>query len=169
MNAAMYLIVGIGLVASIVLLVLALRAGREEPVHRIAWIVGLVALCLGAAFHLLVSYGALSAGGPDMTWVLVGTLALLVTVGVAVLRPRWAGLGLIITGAWFPALLWLAELIVSSGVEETVPVPVMLGFYSVPAAIVGTVLLLSTVTRRREVIRASEVAATESSDAGQTV
>ena len=128
-----------------------------------------MALCLGAAFHLLVSYGALSAGGPDMAWVLIGTLALLVTVGVAVLRPRWAGLGLIITGASFPALLWLAGLIVSSGVEETVPVPVMLGFYSVPAAIVGTVLLLSTVTRRHEVSGPVEPATTESRDVDQTV
>ena len=147
MNWAIYVDVAVGLALVVSVLVASIVAGREEPHHRVVWIVGLVLLVLRAAFSVAIGVGVIVASRD--TWAFaMGALALVLTVPIAYLRPRWAGITLLVTAVLQPLLLWVLNPI--AGEWDAFPVEVMLGFYSLPVAIIGVVLVASTLRWGRE-------------------
>lgn len=141
MNWAIYVDVAVGLALSLAVLVMAIVAGREAAVHRVLWIVGLVLLALRALFSVAVGTGVMVASGG--TWAFaVGALALLFIIPIAYLRPRWAGITLLVTAVLQPLLLLVLNPL--AGERDAFPVEVMLGFYSVTVAIIGALLIAST-------------------------
>ena len=103
MTVLMYLVVSTGLIASLVLLAFAVARGRAMPTHTVPWIVALVILGLDTALHVVSSVGLVIAGGVEGMWFVLGTLAFLAILAVAVLRPRWAGWALLASAAIVPA------------------------------------------------------------------
>ena len=156
MNWAIYVDVGVGFALSLAVLVMALFAGREPAVHRVLWIVGLVLLALRAIFSVAIGVGVMVASGGMWAFAL-GALALLLILPTAYLRPRWGGITLLVTAVLQPLLLLVLNPI--AGERDAFPVEVMLGFYSLTAAIIGGVLIASTLrwgsaieTDRQEVV-----------------
>ena len=147
MNWAIYVDVAVGLALSLALLVMAIAAGREAAVHRVLWIVGLVLLALRALFSVAVGTGVMVASGGEWAFAL-GALALLLIIPTAYLRPRWAGIALLVTAVLQPLLLLVLNPL--AGERDAFPVEVMLGFYSVTVAIIGGVLIASTLRWGRE-------------------
>jgi hypothetical protein len=159
MTVLMYLVVSTGLIASVVLLALALVRGRTPPIRRVPWIVALVILGIDTALHVASSVGVVIGAGIEGAWFVLGTLAFLAILVVAVLKPRWAGWTLLVSAAVVPVVFALGGLAAPNapGPSETEgipPWPVALVTYSVPAAITGSLLVLSTKARRG---RAGEV------------
>ena len=155
MNWAIYVDVGVGLAVSLAVLVMAIFSGREPSVHRVLWIVGLVLLALRALFSVAIGVGTMVASGGMWAFAL-GALALVLVIPTAYLRPRWAGITLLVTAVLQPLLLLVLNPI--AGERNAFPVEVMLGFYSVTAGIIGGVLIASTLrwsdtkeTERQEV------------------
>ena len=141
MNWAIYVDVAVGLALSVAVLVMAILAGREPAVHRVLWIVGIVLLALRALFSVAIGTGVMVAS--DGTWAFaLGALALLFVIPIAYLRPRWAGITLLVTAVLQPLLLRVLNPV--AGERDAFPVEVMLGFYSVTVAIIGAVLIAST-------------------------
>lgn len=141
MNWAIYVDVAVGLALSIAVLVMAIFAGREPVVHRTLWIVGLVLLALRALFSVAIGTGTMVASGGVWAFAL-GALALVLIIPTAYLRPRWAGITLLVTAVLQPLLLLVLNPL--AGDRDAFPVEVMLGFYSVPVAVIGGVLIAST-------------------------
>jgi hypothetical protein len=146
MTVLMYLVVSAGLIASVVLL--AFARGCAMPTHTVPWIVALVILGLDTALHVVASVGVVIAGGVEGLWFVLGTLAFLAILAVAVLRPRWAGWCLLASAAVVPLVFALGGLAAPNapGPSETEgipPWPVALVAYSVPAAVSGGLLVLS--------------------------
>lgn len=147
MNWAIYVDVAVGLALSLAVLVMAIVAGREAAAHRVLWIVGLVMLALRALFSVAVGTGVMVASGGVWAFAL-GALALLLIIPTAYLRPRWAGIALLVTAVLQPLLLLVLNPL--AGERDAFPVEVMLGFYSVTVAIIGGVLIASTLRWGRE-------------------
>jgi hypothetical protein len=145
-----YVVVGTGLTAGVLLLVFAIPRGRVAPARNAPWVVGLVILALDTALHVAASIGALVDGGLGGAWFILGTLAFLAVLVVAVLRPRWAGLALLVSAAVVPLALAVGGLTANGVAEGAVPWPVALVTYSVPAAVSGGLLVLSSWARRRK-------------------
>lgn len=139
----MFLVVGVGLAVGVVLLVLALREGRHRPRHPALFWVGFVLLALDTALHIPLGVGSVIAGGPMASWLLIGTLAFGAVLWLAFIRPDWAGWALIGTAAGLPAILVLGSAITPAEPDFETPWQVMLGFYSLPALVMGTLLVLS--------------------------
>jgi len=137
-----FIVVGTGLLGTIAVLAISMRIGRDEPHHRVPWIIALVALGLDSAIHIAISVGALTMGGWDEAWIAVGSLAIAGVFATAWIQPRIAGLWLIVTAIVLP-LLFLALSAVWSPTEETVPVGVLLAFYPPRMLIVGALLVWS--------------------------
>ena len=162
MNWAIYVDVAVGLALATGVLVASAVAGREEPRHRVVWIIGLLLLGLRALFSVAVGVGVTVASS-GMWAFAVGALALLLIIPTAYLRPRWAGITLLVTAVLQPLLLVVLNPV--AGERDAFPVEVMLGFYSFPVTIIGGVLIASTLrwgsaneTERQEVAeRVSEV------------
>jgi hypothetical protein len=149
----MYLVVSTGLIASLVLLALAIARGRAMPTRRVPWIVALVILGVDTALHVASSVGVVIGSGVDGAWFVLGTLGFLAILTVAVLRPRWAGWLLLASAVVVPLVFALGGIAApdAPGPSETEgipPWPVALIAYSVPAAISGSLLVLSTKARR---------------------
>ena len=142
MNWAIYVDVAVGLALAVAVFVMAIFTGREPAVHRVLWIVGLVLLAVRAVFSVAVGVGVMVASGGMWAFAL-GALALLLILPIAYLRPRWAGITLLVTAVLQPLLLLVLNPI--AGERDAFPVEVMLGFYSLTAAIIGAVLIASTV------------------------
>lgn len=147
MNWAIYVDVAVGLALSLAVLVMAIVAGREAAAHRVLWIVGLVMLALRALFSVAVGTGVMVASGGVWAFAM-GALALLLIIPTAYLRPRWAGIALLVTAVLQPLLLLVLNPL--AGERDAFPVEVMLGFYSVTVAIIGGVLIASTLRWGRE-------------------
>lgn len=147
MNWAIYVDVSVGLALSVAVLVLAIVAGREAAVHRVLWIVGLVLLALRALFSVAIGAGVMAASGGMWAFAL-GALALVLIIPTAYLRPRWAGITLLVTAVLQPLLLLVLNPL--AGARDAFPVEVMLGFYSVTVAIIGGLLIASTLRWGRE-------------------
>ena len=147
MNWAIYVDVAVGLVLSVAVLVMAIFAGREPAAHRVLWIIGFVLLALRAAFSVAIGVGVMVASGGTWAFAL-GALALVLLIPAAYLRPRWAGIVLLATAVLQPLLLLVLNSI--AGERDAFPVEVMLGFYSVTAAVIGAVLIGSTLRWGRE-------------------
>ena len=147
MNWVIYVDVSVGLALSVAVLVMAILAGRELAVHRVLWIVGIMLLALRALFSVAIGTGVMVAS--DGTWAFaLGALALLFVIPIAYLRPRWAGITLLVTAVLQPLLLLVLNPV--AGERDAFPVEVMLGFYSVTVAIIGGVLIASTLQWGRE-------------------
>jgi len=84
----------------------------------------------------------------------LGAVALVLLSPTAYLRPRWAGVVLLISAVVQPALLLALRPLV--GERDEFPVEVMLGFYSLPAIVIGAVLILSTVGSKAEAASAAQ-------------
>lgn len=141
MNWAIYIDVAVGLAFSLAVLVMAIFAGREPAAHQVVWIVGLVLLALRALFSVAVGVGVMVASGGMWAFAL-GALALVLVIPIAYLRPRWAGIVLLVTAVVQPLLLLVLNPV--AGERDAFPVEVMLGFYTVTAAVIGAVLIAST-------------------------
>ena len=147
MNWVIYVDVAVGMALAVTLLVISFIAGREPARHRAVWIVGVVLLGLRALLSSAVGVGTWVSSGD--TWAIaLGALALVLMVPAAILRPRWAGIGLLVSAVLQPLLL--VTLRPFAGVGDDFPVGVMLGFYSFTVAVIGGVLIASTLGRRRE-------------------
>ena len=143
MSWAIYVDVAIGMALAITLLVISLIAGRESARHRAVWIVGVVLLGLRALFSSAVGVGTWVSSGD--TWaVALGAAALVLMVPAAILRPRWAGIGLLVSAVLQPLLLVILQPLAGAG--DDFPVGVMLGFYSFTVAVIGGILIASTLT-----------------------
>ena len=160
MNWAIYVDVVVGMALAIAVLVMALVAGREPAIHRTVWIVGLVLLALRALFSTAIGTGTWLASG-DMWAIALGALALVLMVPAAFLRPRWAGIALLVSAVLQPLLLLVLRPF--AGVREEFPVEVMLGFYSLTVVIIGGVLIASTLGAPRQP-EASAVAPEQSAE-----
>lgn len=147
MNWAIYVDVAVGLALSLAVLVMAIAAGREAAMHRVLWIVGLVLLSLRALFSVAIGAGTMVASGGMWAFAL-GAVALLLIIPTAYLRPRWAGIALLVTAVLQPLLLLVLNPL--AGERDAFPVEVMLGFYSVTVTIIGGVLIASTLRWGRE-------------------
>ena len=151
---AMYLVVTTGLVVGVAALVVALAKGRAGPQRRVPWIVALVVLGIDAALHVAASVGLTvasltgEAAMMDGAWLLMGTVAFLAILAAAILRPRLAGWLLLASAAVVPLVFALGDLGVQLDGGGAPPWPVVLVTYSVPAAVAGGLLVLSTVLRR---------------------
>ena len=141
MNWAIYVDVAVGFALSLAVVIMAIVAGREPAVHRVLWIMGLVLLVLRAIFSVAIGAGVTVASG-GMWAFAVGALALVLIIPTAYLRPRWAGITLLVTAVLQPLLLLVLNPI--AGERDAFPVEVMLGFYSATVAIIGGVLIAST-------------------------
>jgi hypothetical protein len=144
MNWAVYVDVAVGFVLAAVVLTLAIVSGRQAPVHRVVWIVGLVLLSLRTLFSVAIGTGVLIASSGMWAFAL-GALALVLLIPTAYLRPRWAGIVLLVTAVLQPALLLALRPL--AGERDEFPVEVMLGFYSLTAIVIGGVLIASTLGR----------------------
>ena len=141
MNWAIYVDVAVGFLLAAVVLVLAIVSGRREPTHRAVWITGLVLLTVRTLLSIAIGFGVMGASGGMWAFTL-GAVALVLLVPTAYLRPRWAGVVLLISAVLQPLLL--VALRPLAGERDEFPVEVMLGVYSLPAVVIGAVLILST-------------------------
>jgi len=139
---SIYVVVGIGLVGSLITCAVALRIGRESPGHRVPWWIAVIALGLDSAFHIAMSVGAVIQGGWESTWIVIGSLAITGVFATAIIRPKIAGVWLIGTAIVLPVVLIIGNAIWSPG-EESVPVEVLLGLYSTRMLVVGALLMWS--------------------------
>jgi hypothetical protein len=147
MNWVIYVDVAVGMALAVTLLVFSFIAGREPARHRAVWIVGVVLLGLRALLSSAVGVGTWVSSGD--TWAIaLGALALVLMVPAAILRPRWAGIGLLVSAVLQPLLL--VTLRPFAGVGDDFPVGVMLGFYSFTVAVIGGVLIASTLGGPKE-------------------
>lgn len=145
----MLAICGIGAVGAVAVLVFALRAGREPPVHPWAWIAALVVIGVPATFLIAVSVGAVIAGGGlGGLWMVLGTIALWSLFAVSVIRPRWGAWVAIVSAIVLPDLLALATQLLADPKEMFIDVPMMIGFYSVRTLIAGGLLVWASMKSR---------------------
>lgn len=143
MSWAIYVDVAIGMALAITLLVISFIAGREAPRHRALWIVGVVLLGLRALFSSAVGVGTWVSSGDTWAFAL-GAAALALVVPAAIIRPRWAGIGLLVSAVLQPLLLVILQPFAGAG--DDFPIGVMLGFYSLTVAVIGGILIASTLT-----------------------
>lgn len=143
MSWAIYVDVAIGMALAITLLVISFIAGREAPRHRALWIVGVVLLGLRALFSSAVGVGTWVSSG-DVWAFALGAAALALVVPAAIIRPRWAGIGLLVSAVLQPLLLVILQPFAGAG--DDFPIGVMLGFYSLTVAVIGGILIASTLT-----------------------
>lgn len=148
MPVPIYVVVLTGLVGTIVALWLALRQERTTHTHRAPWIIALAALGIDSVFHISVSVGALIAGGWESMWIVIGSTAIAGVFATAWRAPRIAGWWLITTALALPLILMTASAIFPSEAQETVPVSVLLTFYTPRMLIVGGLLIWSITPRR---------------------
>ena len=132
------LVFGCVAVAAVALAVLAFVRGREPPTRRWAWITGLVLAVVGTAFHLLVALGATIASG-QVTWLLLGSIALVSATVLAFVRPRWAAWIFAVTAVLVPLAITVVNAVVPDVAAEF-PALVVVGFYSVRALITAAFL-----------------------------
>lgn len=142
MTWVLYVDVSVGMALAMGVLVMALLTGRKPPVHVVLWAIGLALLTLRALLALAIAIGVLVAS--EASWAfLIGAIALVVTIPAAVLQPRWAGITLLISAVVQPAILFTLGRLAGVADEEF-PVDAMLGLYSLTVAIIGGVLIAST-------------------------
>lgn len=133
--------------ASAIVLIVALRQPRLRPTRRWAWIVGVVIACAGTAFHLVISVATvIQAGG--VTWLQLGTLALLCTTALAFVQPRWAAWLFAATAIVIPIALTAVDMIGPPPEAEALPGAVVVGFYSVRALVTAAFLGVATLPPR---------------------
>lgn len=137
-----------GLVGSVALLIVSMRAGRRPPVHRLLWLLAVIALGASIAFRLTLIVGMIAAGEFEAPApIVIGDLAVAAVFVSAFWRPAWSGWFLMGTAVVLPAMNWVLELLAGLSVNQSTEIP-MLGFYALPALITGTLLALSERSKR---------------------
>lgn len=160
MERVFYLDVILGLLIALAVLTASLWAGRQRPAHDVPWAIGLVVLSGRALLSTITGVGIVLATDHDPV-VLIGAVALLLMIPAAILRPKWAGIALLISAIVQPGILFIAEQ-TSSGPGPWIPAGVMLVFYSIPVVVAGVLLIVSTLGRtaaqqRRQVAGTSAI------------
>lgn len=139
----MYWVVGAGLAYSLGFLVWAIGRGRRRPLHPVPWIIALCLLGLDVAAHAVMSIGSMVESPLQGGWVAVGTIAIAGLLATAALQPQLAGWALVGSAALMPLILLVVWAWPGMDTGDLAPVPVMLGFWSTRAVIVGVLLVLS--------------------------
>jgi len=147
----MYWVVGVGLIYSATVAAIALGRGRQEPARFIPWIIAIVVLGLDVALHVMMSIGAMAEDPWGGGWLLIGTLAIAGILFSAIWQPRLAGWAYVLSALLMPLAVVTVASVVSGGYDVLVPLPVLLGFYSTRAIIIGLLLVLSATPKRPEV------------------
>lgn len=136
-DLVMYAVVGLGALSALILVILALLAGRRKPVRLWQWIAALVVQGLPAA--LLTVPAVMTVVQRQPPWITVGVVGLWLLIGLTVLRPRWAAWALVVSAGLMPLLLWTGGTLVPSQELPIEPL-MMLGFYSARSAIAAGLL-----------------------------
>ena len=104
--------------------------------------IGFVLAIIGTAFHLLVALGATIASG-QVTWLLLGSVALVAATVLSFVRPRWAAWAFAVTAVAVPLAIAAVNLVVPEVAAEF-PAFVVVAFYSVRALITAAFLWVGT-------------------------
>lgn len=139
----MYWVVGAGLVYSLAFLGWAIGRGRRHPLHPVPWIIALVFLGLDVVAHAAMSVGVMTASPLEGGWVAVGTVGIAALLATAALQPQLGGWALVGSAALMPLVLLTVSVWPGVDTAELAPVPVLLGFWSTRALIVGALLVAS--------------------------
>ena len=139
----MFAVVGVGLAYSAGVLGWAIITARHRPAHPVLWIIALVILGLDVAVHIAMSIGSVVEGGSGGWWVVIGTIAIACLLASAAMRPRLAGWALIGSAALMPLTLLIVANWPGVSASDLAPLPVLLGFWSTRAVLVGMILVLS--------------------------
>lgn len=144
MGADFLIVTGLGFVAAVMLLIFSLRAGKRAPQHRALWIIALIALGISILFRFVIFIGASTQGAiNDVLPVLVGNLAVILVFVSALWQPRWTGWFLLGSALAVPLISLVFEALMSDRQLDESVVSGLLIFYSIPAIITGTLLVLS--------------------------
>jgi len=134
----------VGVIASVVLLVLSFRAGRSTPDNKVLWVIALVLLGISIAFRfIIVTGGVLKEQAVEILPVLIGNIAVIGVFVAALWQARLAGWVLIGSAVVMPLLTLILETAAQGEFPEESVAVVMMGSYSVPSIIAGTLLVLS--------------------------
>lgn len=144
MGNGLLITVSIGLAAGGVLLIVAVRAGRDKPRRMWAWVLALVLLATSVMMRLAIMIGVSQSGDlSNAIPVAVGTAAVIVALVAAIWRPVWTGWMLLASAALIPPLLWIAQLVIGENPEQMIPAAALFATYSIPIAIISGLLLLA--------------------------
>ena len=134
----------VGVIASVVLLVLSLRAGRSKPTNKVLWVIALVLLGISIAYRFtIVIAGTLNEQAMEVFPILIGNIAVIGVFVAAFWQPRWTGWFLIGSAFVMPLLTLIVETVARGEFSEETTAVVMVGSYSIPSIITGTLLVLS--------------------------
>lgn len=134
----------VGVIASVVLLILSFRVGRSKPTHKALWVIALVLLGISIVFRsFTVTVGALNEQAMEVLPVFIGNLAVIGVFVAAFWQPRLTGWFLIGSAFAMPLITLIAEFTLSDRFPEETAAAVMVGSYSIPSIITGTLLVLS--------------------------
>ncbi len=134
----------VGLIASAGLVIVSLHSGRRAPVHRVPWIIAIVALSVSILFRVALFIGtAINGSLLGSLPILLGNLAVGGALVAAFWQPRWTGWTLMGSALVLPALNWILETLLGS--EWTTPA---LAFFAIPALVTGELLVLSMKSKR---------------------
>jgi uncharacterized membrane protein YwaF len=133
-----------GFIACVVLLILSFRAGRSTPTNKVLWVIALVLLGISIALRFtFVIGGVLNEQATEVLPILIGNAAVIGAFVAAFWQPRLTGWFLIGSAIVMPLLTIIAETTVRGGFPEETMAAVMVGSYSIPSIITGTLLVLS--------------------------
>ena len=134
----------VGVIASVVLLILSFRSGRSTPTNKVLWVIALVLLGISIAFRFTtVTVGALNEQAIEVLPILIGNIAVIGAFVAAFWQPRLTGWFLIGSAFAMPLLTLILEITVSGRFPEETVAVVMVGSYSIPSVITGTLFVLS--------------------------
>ena len=134
----------VGVIASVVLLILSFRAGRSTPTNKVLWVIALVLLGISIAYRFTtVTVGALNEQAMEVLPILIGNIAVIGVFVAAFWQPRLTGWFLIGSAFVMPLLTLIVETTARGEFSEETMAVVMVGSYSIPSIITGTLLVLS--------------------------
>jgi hypothetical protein len=144
MGKEIFITVIIGLIAAVVLLTMSFRAGRTKPNHDVLWVIALVLLGISIVFRfIIVLGGVMNERIVEALPVLIGNIAVIGVFVAAFWQPRLTGWFLIASAFAMPLITLISEATLSEIFPEETATVVMVGSYSLPAIIAGTLLVLS--------------------------
>ena len=134
----------VGVIASVVLLLLSFRSGRSTPTNKVLWVIALVLLGISIAYRFTtVTVGALNEQAMEVLPILIGNIAVIGAFVAAFWQPRLTGWFLIGSAFVMPLLTLIVETTARGEFSEETMAVVMVGSYSIPSIITGTLLVLS--------------------------
>lgn len=140
----MYWVVAVGLAYGLAVLVISLAQGRQKPRYFVPWVIGIVALSVDTAAHLVLSVAVIIQSPAEGSWVGIASLAFAAFLVAAILQPRLAGWTFASTALVMPVALFVVGSLPDIDTSDFAPMQAMLGFYAPRALIVGGLLFFST-------------------------